>query len=82
MILPSKHISQDRALLTVGSRILKRLERPKTVSAVWEELPREPKKAKYAVSPLSYNRFVLALDFLFLMGTIELADGLLMRRAS
>ena len=38
MILPSKHLSQDRALLTVGARILQKLSQPKTVSALWEEL--------------------------------------------
>lgn len=38
MILPSKHLSQDRALLTVGGHVLTFLARPKTVSALWEEL--------------------------------------------
>lgn len=38
MILPSKHLPQDRALLTVGGHVLTFLARPKTVSALWEEL--------------------------------------------
>lgn len=38
MILPSKHLQQDRALLTVGGHILTYLVWPKTVSALWEEL--------------------------------------------
>lgn len=35
MILPSKHLPQDRALLTVGAHVLTFLAHPKTVSALW-----------------------------------------------
>lgn len=80
MILPSKHLSQDRALLTVGATILRLLTRPMTVSALWEEMPR-PVAGKKVPPPLRYDGFVLALDMLFLMGVIELRDGLLRRGA-
>lgn len=82
MILPSKHLSQDRALLSVGAHILQNLGQPKTVSALWEELPRQPKESKHETVLLSYDTFVLALDLLFIMGTIELAEGLLRRRVT
>jgi hypothetical protein len=79
MILPSKHISQDRALLSVGARILLKLSQPKTVSALWEEmLP--PTTRKNDVPLLHYDAFVLALDLLFLMGAIDHQSGLLRRR--
>lgn len=81
MILPSKHLSQDRALLTVGARVLQRLSQPKTVSALWEELSGNLSGRKNA-SPLRYDGFVLALDLLFLMGAIELEEGLLSRKSS
>ncbi len=80
MILPSKHLSQDRALLTVGARVLQQLSQPKTVSALWEELPRNAAGRKN-VPPLRYDGFVLALDLLFLMGAIELEEGLLSRKS-
>ena len=48
MILPSKHLSQDRALLTVGAAILQNLSRPATVSALWEKMPRAAKDKKAA----------------------------------
>ena len=80
MILPSKHLSQDRALLTVGARILQKLSQPKTVSALWEELPRKTEKTRNSALPLSYDGFVLALDLLFLIGTVELQEGLLSRK--
>ena len=81
MILPTKHLAQERALLTVGARILPRVVQPITVSALWEELSRGTAST---VNPLSlrYDAFVLALDLLFLMGAIQLNDGLLTRTTS
>ena len=78
MILPSKHLAQDRALLTVGARILPSLEHPITVSALWDQLSTDSKSAT-TPSPLRYDAFVLALDLLFHIGTIQLSDGLLKR---
>ncbi len=78
MILPTKHLAQDRALLSVGARILPSLEHPITVSALWEQLSRDSVSST-TFSPLRYDAFVLALDLLFLMGTIQLNDGLLKR---
>lgn len=82
MILPSKHVSQDRALLTVGLRVLQTLNEPKTVSSVWEDIPRGSKAGQHAPPSLSYDNFVLALDLLFLTGAIELSDGRLVRTTS
>ena len=81
MILPSKHLPQDRALLTVGARILQHLSQPKTVSALWEEVPRQDNKTLKGTPPLRYDGFVLALDLLFVIGAIELHEGLLSRKA-
>ena len=36
MLLPTKGISPDRALLTIGSDLLIVLRRPTTVSALWD----------------------------------------------
>ena len=84
MILPSKHLSQDRALLTLGARLLQHLPEPKTVSALWEELPRRGKGASASAFALvlNYDEFVLALDLLFLIGVIEIEEGLIARRVS
>jgi hypothetical protein len=72
MILPSKHLSQEKALLTIGAELLKQLNRPKTVSAVWEQ-------AHQTVS-ISYDWFILALDLLYTIDAIEIHSGLLIRR--
>jgi hypothetical protein len=36
MILPSKHLSKDRAIISVGAEILAQLNVPRTVSELWE----------------------------------------------
>ncbi len=80
MILPTKHLSQDRALLTVGARLLAHLSQPKTVSALWEEISR-PVVIKDSKRPaLRYDAYILALDLLFLMEAIEFQNGLLGRK--
>ena len=80
MILPSKHLSQKRALLTVGALILQLLIQPKTPSALWEKLLLWSERQPHSTSALSYDQFVLALDLLFLIGVIELEEGLLTRK--
>ena len=81
MILPSKHLPENRALLSVGAAILRHLLRPVTVSALWEEMLLD--RAEMSTPPpLRYDAFVLALDLLFLMGVVELHDGLLLRTLS
>lgn len=76
MILPTKHLPQERALLTVGAVLLAHLERPLTVSALWQ-------RVSTAVLPApTFDWFVLALDLLHALGAVELRDGLLVRGTS
>lgn len=75
MILPSKHLSQQRALLSVGAKILQHLQTPKTVSAIWEELTKADKDKE--LPNVRYNSFILALDLLYSISAIEMEDGLL-----
>lgn len=81
MILPSKHLSQEKALLTVGAEILQQLTEPITVSSLWEKMPIDNNKGvlqhKY-----HYDTFVLALDLLFILGALKLEESLLYRRLS
>lgn len=80
MILPTKHLSQDRALLTVGARILAHLIQPMTVSALWDEISSQTIAKESKKPSLRYDAYVLTLDLLFLMGAIELRDGLVSRK--
>ena len=38
MILPTKHLREDQALIAVGAELLGLLDEPKTVSRLWDEL--------------------------------------------
>lgn len=71
MILPSKHLGADRALLTVGAELLALLREPKTVSRLWTELKHERADAV----PILYDWFILALDMLFALGLIDFERG-------
>lgn len=74
MILPTKRLSENRALLTVGGRILGLLSEPKTVSRLWAEL-RHSYNGGTGPSLLTFDWFILALDLLYALNTIELDDG-------
>ena len=76
MILPTKGIAPDRALISVGARVLQLLSEPKTVSRVWDEI----RTATPPLSGISFDWFVLSLDLLFAVGAIDLERGRLHRR--
>jgi hypothetical protein len=76
MILPTKGLAPDRALLSVGAELLSRLDRPKTVSRLWEQT-RQRKCT--LLDSVPYDWFLLALDLLYLCGAIELVDGTIHR---
>ena len=73
MILPTKHVSFSHSLLGVGAVLLKELSYPLTITALWD-------KVRACKGVGSYQRFILALDMLYLLGAIELQSGLLKRR--
>lgn len=78
MILPTKRINQERALLAVGAEVLRILNEPKTVSRLWEDL-RQSKPVRTDISSITFDWFVLALDLLYIMNTIELERGKIRR---
>lgn len=79
MILPSKQLNRDRALITIGADILHILSDAKTVSRVWDEL-RQVHQRRYGELLVTYDWFVLALDWLYTIDTIDLENGRLRRR--
>ncbi len=72
MILPTKHIRANHALIGVGALLLQYLNRPQTVSGLWEQVKDFPSMG-------SYERFILGLDMLHIIGTVEISDGMLER---
>ncbi len=72
MILPTKHVPVNETLLGIGALLLLKLKRPKTVSALWTQAQKQAEVA-------TFTRFILALDLLYMLGAIEMRDGLVMR---
>jgi hypothetical protein len=76
MILPSKHLSQSRSLISIGAEILSQLEEPLTVSELWERV-RKARLGTSRDSPLSFDWFVLAVTFLHAIFAVEMSDGVI-----
>jgi len=75
MILPTRNIAPDRALLTVSGEVFQLLRHPETVSGLWDRI-----RGANASRPLAYSWFLLAVDLLFVLGLVAYDDrGLLVR---
>jgi len=74
MILPTKHLPSDKALLTLGAEVLLILDEPRTVSQVWDRV-RAKNSGSTPKRAIGYDWFVLSLDLLFAMGTIRIDRG-------
>lgn len=73
MILPGKHIRQDRALISVGGDILSVLDSPMSVSEVWTKV-QTVRAAREELSPLPFDWFILALTLLYAISAIALQN--------
>lgn len=71
-LLPNKHTETKLSLLGLGSLLLGSLERPSTVSGLWE-------RCKTNVEVGSFERFTSTLDFLYLIGAVRLENAVLVR---
>jgi len=72
VILPTKYIPQDAALIGVGATLLSELDQPLTVSGLWDRVRGQPNVG-------TFERFTLASTLLYILGAIEFRDGLLAR---
>lgn len=69
MLLPEKHIRISESILGLGGFVLSSLDHPKTVDTVWEELQKARSLGEFP-SYHSFENLVLAVDFLFAIGTV------------
>lgn len=72
MIYPDKTIELKYTLLGVGSMVLSELDSPQTTSSLWESV-----KTNEEIG--TFEKFVLTLDFLYLLGLIRINEGLIER---
>lgn len=73
MLFPSKHLKLSQSIWAVGGIVLGILTKPKDTETVWREFcdindgPELPYKH-------SFDNFLLALNFLFSIDTIDIDD--------
>lgn len=80
MLLPTKGVSSDRALMTIGSEILGELRDPLPVSALWERFTAREHSSTRG-HRITFDWFTLALAALYAMGLIDTSDDGFIRRA-
>ena len=78
MILPTKHIRPERALLGVGAEVISALDRPMTMSKLWDAI-RCRRSAVTSNPVIDYRWFVLTLDLLYTIRAIEYERGVIRR---
>lgn len=72
MILPDKNIKLEYSLLNCGALVLEEISEPQTISLLWD-------KVKKHEALVNYEKFLLTLDYLFLINAITTRDGLIVR---
>lgn len=79
MLLPTKGISQERALITISADALSLLDTPSSVSGLWEKYQRT-RSARPKTERVTFDWFSLGLAAAFALGAIEFnSQGLLQR---
>lgn len=72
MILPTKHVRPEASLLGVGAVILEEIGHPQTISRLWD-------KVRVTPEVRSFDRFVVALGFLYAIGVVDYREGFIQR---
>lgn len=75
MLMPTKHIKTENALIGVGGEVLALLEDEKTVSRLFFDL--QERRRVSELSTIQFDWFLLTIDFLYTVGAIRFEDGVL-----
>jgi len=74
VILPTKGISTQRALVTIGAQVLETLSSPRTVNSTYERL-QQLRLNRGLREPVSFDWFSLSLAMLYTLSVVQLSDG-------
>lgn len=75
MLMPTKHIKTENALVGVGAEVLNLLDRDKTVSTLFRDV--QDWRRENSLATIHFDWFLLALDFLFSVGAVRFEAGAL-----
>lgn len=70
MILPKKHIKVSESIFGLGSVVIELINKPKTFDDLWNDF-QKVNNTKKLPSHHSLDNFVMALNFLFIIGVIQ-----------
>jgi hypothetical protein len=80
VLLPTKGVSPERALMTVGSEILEELRDPMSISTLWERFSARDRSSSKR-GKITFDWFSLALAALYAMRLVDTSEGGYIRRA-
>lgn len=82
MILPKKQLSVNESYFGFGAFLLEKLNAPVSIEELWEYYKNSYANKKYPVK-FSFDQFVIALDYLYIIGAIKIDErGLLCYEAA
>ena len=77
MFLPGKYVHPERTLVSIGAKIIYILQRPLTVSKLWNAYKDLQENEQLPV--VSFDIFVNALCFLYAVNAIEMKSNTIRR---
>lgn len=72
MILPSKHLRFSESLLGLGGVLLTFIKEPVTIDDIWLKYSEINNTKNKFPAYHSFDNIILALDYLYLIGAIEI----------
>lgn len=75
MILPSKHIRFSESLLGLGGILLSFINEPKTVDEIWFQYLEINNSKKVFPAYHNFDNVILALNYLYLIGVIQIDNN-------
>jgi hypothetical protein len=73
MILPSKHISLSESFLGLGGILLGFLKSPLTADEIWHKYYKINNSKKFPAYH-NFDNVILALDYLYIIGAIDINE--------
>lgn len=70
MILPKKQLSLNESFFGFGAFLLEHINSPTSVDELWRYYKDSYESKKYPVK-FSFDQFIMALDYLFIIGAIK-----------
>lgn len=79
MLTPTKNLHEDKSLIKIGARILLILNKPHTISSAWKSYIQVQGRDTNGSVKIQFDIFILAVDFLYIIGAIEYSEDMIWR---